>query len=272
MRIHAGQFIHVAVMLLCMSSPVHAQDAVPLASVQIVNAPDVRSWPTTATITHIAVDPTNLRIDFTKRDGPTRWPDVRPAGWTGDIAYTVWLFVQVNGQWVGSGFIQMWHGRDGVGDAPSDFSTNWYYGTRWSPMQVHGPLTASDRIGLMVTTGNARHSEGPYGLHERSNLVIISGADTGDYLFSSPPPPPPPPPPPGLPDVPTPPVPTPPVADTDVRAILAALADIKAEVVAGRDENRTFFASITSVWRAIGVPFMKYVLPALAAFVAGRKL
>ena len=155
--------------------------ALDLTTAQLVNAPDVRSWPETAQITAIRSDGVNLRLEFTKRDGPDRWPDVRPPGWSGDVHYTVWLFVQLDSRWIGSGFIQMWAGRDGVGDVPSDFHRNWYYGTRWNPMPDHGPIRPGEPIGFMVTSGNARDRVGPFGPQERSNAVIVPAADVGTY-------------------------------------------------------------------------------------------
>lgn len=265
--------------LLLFAPAARAQDAVPIQSVQVVNAPDIRSWPATATITHISVTPDNTRIDFTKRDGPSRWPDIRPTGWTGDMEYTVWLFLQVNGQWVGSGFIQMWNGRDGVGDAPSDYAKNWYYGTRWSPMQTHGVISPTEQIGILVTSGNERDSGGPFGVQERSNLVLIPGADSGEYSFQTPPAPAPTPTPvtPAPVPVPTPvpvpaPTPAPPSILSGQEAILAAIADVKASVEAGREENKTFFASVKTLWQQVGAPFLKYVAPAIAAYLAGKKL
>ena len=159
-----------------------------LASAQIVNAPDVREWRETTTITRVSFDGATTRIAFDKQDGPYRWPDVRPAGWDGDLQYTMWLFLQIRDKWVGSGFIQMWHGRDGSGssadpDVPSTYHDHWYYGTRWAPMHEHGPIRPGEMIGFMVTSGNARDSVGPFGPKERSNVVVVKAADHATYMF-----------------------------------------------------------------------------------------
>jgi hypothetical protein len=158
-----------------------------LSGSRIVNAPDVRTWNETAAITKVSFDGAVTRIEFTKQDGANRWPDVTPPGWQGPLQYTIWLFLKIDGQWVGSAFIQMWHGRDGSGspadpDVPSVFHDHWYYGTRWSPMQDHGPIRTGELIGLMVTAGNARDSVGPV-LQERSNLVAIPATDNGVFTF-----------------------------------------------------------------------------------------
>lgn len=164
------------------------RDAFDLNAAQIVNAPDVRAWPMTAEITKIWFDGSVSRFAFTKQDGPDRWPDVRPKGWTGDLQYTVWLFRLLGGVWVGSAFIQFWYGRDGSGDTndpdvPSKYAEHWYYADRWAPLFGSGPIRPAESIGFMVTSGNARDSDGPYGPQERSNVVILPAADNGSFPF-----------------------------------------------------------------------------------------
>jgi hypothetical protein len=158
-----------------------------LATARIVNAPDASAWPETARITSVSFDGATTRIAFTKQDGPDRWPDQTPPGWQGPVQYTIWLFLNINGQWVGSAFIQMWHGRDGSGstsdpDVPSVYHRHWYYGTRWTPMQDHGPIRPGEPIGFMVTPGNARDNVGPT-LPERSNVVVVPATDNGVFDF-----------------------------------------------------------------------------------------
>jgi hypothetical protein len=169
-------------------TPPPSGDQLDLSQAQIVNAPDVRGWPATAKITEVSFAGGVTRVNFTKKDGPDRWPDVTPAGWDGPLEYTLWLFLQINGQWIGSGFIQMWNGRDGSGssgdpDVPSRYSEHWYYGDRWNPMQNHGPIRAGESIGIMVTSGNARDAVGPFGPQERSNVVVIPATDNGKFTW-----------------------------------------------------------------------------------------
>lgn len=161
-------------------------DLIDLASVTILDAPDVRAWPATATITQIAVTPDNIHLTFTKESGPDAWPP-QPFGDPkdgGNCQYTVWLFLQIDGRWYASGFINMWQGRDGVGDSISDFPANWYYdAARWAPMTAHHVLPG-EMIGFMVTAGNARH-RGASSVQERSNVVTIEApfGDTGVFTF-----------------------------------------------------------------------------------------
>jgi hypothetical protein len=163
-------------------------DSFDLSAAQIVNAPDVRQWPVTAALTQISFDGSMTSVAFTKKNGPGRWPDITPKGWDGPLQYTLWLFVKNGDQWVGSGFIQFWNGREGSGspsdpDVPSVYHKNWFYAERWRPINGHGPIQPGEKIGLMVTSGNARDSAGPFGPSERSNVVVIAATDRGVFDF-----------------------------------------------------------------------------------------
>lgn len=58
----------------------------------------------------------------------------------------------------------------------------------------------------------------------------------------------------------------------DLSGVQRQLDVLLQEVRDGRAENKTFFENVKSVWAQIGAPLLKYVLPAVAAFVAGKKL
>ena len=163
-------------------------DMFDLSAAQVVNAPDVRQWPVTAALTQISFDGSMTSVAFTKKIGPGRWPDITPKGWDGPLQYTLWLFVKNGDQWVGSGFIQFWNGREGSGspsdpDVPSVYHKNWFYAERWRPINGHGPIQPGEKIGLMVTSGNARDSGGPFGPSERSNVIVIAATDRGVFDF-----------------------------------------------------------------------------------------
>jgi hypothetical protein len=183
----------LALTLLLSATRVFAQaapDMIPLASVQVVNAPDVSGWASTAVISQVAITPNNTVFTFSKNVGPNAWPNVVPPGWEGPLQYTVWLFRKVNGAWVASAFIQMWQDRNGVGDAPSDYSVNWYYAQRWAPLYGSGPLVPGETIGFMLTSGNQRDNTGPNTVQERSNIVTLPTTDNGVFNFPSGPTPP----------------------------------------------------------------------------------
>ena len=160
-----------------------------VSAAKIVGAPDARSWPITTALTQVSFDGSMTRVNFDKKDGPARWPDVTPAGWDGPLQYTIWLFLKIRGEWVGSAFVQMWHGRDGSGspadpDVPSLYHKNWYYDQRWAPLDSHGPIQPGEQIGFMVTAGNARNNQGPNGM-QRSNAVLLAATDRGAFDFAA---------------------------------------------------------------------------------------
>lgn len=228
--------IGLAVALL-IALPASAQtDAISLATVNVVNAPDVRAWPITAAITSISFDGSVSRFEFTKHHGPSRWPDITPAGWDGPIQYTVWLFRKVGGQWAGSGFIQFWESRDGTGtpndpDVPSRYHDHWFYGTAWRPLVQSDPIRAGEKIGFMVVAGSQRAGSFAVSVKERSNIVLVAATDRGVYNFGTQPAPEPTPAPTPTPDpVPTPiPPPTPaPETPVDLTGILARLDALEA--------------------------------------------
>jgi hypothetical protein len=147
-------------------------DGIDLSTAQIHNSHDVKSWPATATITRLEFRPTGVHVDHTKNQGPGCWPNFRPAGWDGDLQYTLWIFVQIAGSWHGSGCIQFWQACDQNGGPPEEFAKNWYYAAdRWAPMTGHQPAPG-ELVGFMVTAGDARNS-GAQSVQERSDLVAI---------------------------------------------------------------------------------------------------
>ena len=257
----------LVIMAMLMPTATSAQqtDAFDFSQAQIVDAPDVRQWPATTHITSLSFDGAVTRVDFTKKNGPGRWPDVRPAGWTGDLQYTLWLCVQTPG-WTCSAFIQFWNGRDGSGspadpDVPSVYDKHWYYAPRWSPIYGHGPLKPGELIGFLVTSGNQRDAAGPDSVQERSNVVVVPAADRASYTFDAPPPPPVP--------VPVPPTPQPQPQPLDLSHIEQLILQVNQNVTDGRAENQAFYSNVKSTWQAIGGPFIvKYILPALGSALA----
>lgn len=271
--------VHALALVCSWASPAAAQDAFDLTTAEIVNAPDVSRWPARATITSVAFDGSTTRVEFTKKDGPDRWPDITPAGWAGPLQYTIWLCLQNGGQWACSAFVQMWHGRDGSGDrndpdVPSVYDKHWYYAPRWAPLYGHGQIQPSESIGIMVTSGNARDKVGPYGPEERSNVVVIPATDRGTFTFSAPPPTPPPvvTPPVVVPPSPPPPVVVPPPAVFDATAISAQIARLQADLEASRKENQAFYEHVGIQWRSVMTFAGKYIAPAVAALIGGMKL
>lgn len=268
--------LFVVTAVLMAGRTVSAQtDGLDIRDSRIVNSPDIRSWPATATITQLSFRDGVTRVEFTRKNGPNRWPDVTPAGWDGPLQYTLWLFVRINRTWTGSGFIQFWHERDGTGDASVPvlpaFAKNWYYAERWAPIFGHGDIQPGEQIGFMVTSGNARDSVGPYGPQERSNVVVIAATNGGTFEFPVGPVNPVP----GPVEPPPPVVILPPLPSVDLVPLLskldqcvAGIQAVQSSVDAGRQENRTFFEAVASQWKNA----LKYAAPIIGALLAGREL
>src|SRR5262245_8251885 len=149
-------------------------DALDFSTIQILQSPNVRDWPVTTAITRIEFRPNDFRVDFTKKDGPGRWPDAVTPGWDGPLQYTIWVVLP--NQKLTCGCIQMWHGKEehqgiGVGGPFSKAAQDWWF--RVGPMASIQPQPG-DRVGFFVTAGDARLRNDPTSVHERSNIVIVT--------------------------------------------------------------------------------------------------
>ncbi len=136
------------------------------------NPPDLGSWAVTTHITSITFTPSAFLVDFDKRDGPGRWPDVGFG--TGDIEYTLGMCVNpdAKGQWYCSAVVQFWYGRDLASTAsPSDVGLEWFYDGRWAPILGYQPQPG-EVVGIFVGAGNLRDS-GNWAVEERSDVVLI---------------------------------------------------------------------------------------------------
>jgi hypothetical protein len=143
----------------------------------LLNSPDdLASWPITTTITDVNITAAGIHVDFSKRDGPGRWPDVTPPGWSGPLEYTLGMCLDISGQWYCSSTIEYWNGLDRSGGPPSQYALNWFYDpNRWAPMTYHQPATG-ETIGFFVCEGDCRnnHSGSLSPLRERSNVVLVA--------------------------------------------------------------------------------------------------
>jgi len=153
------------------SGPV-ANDMFSLAGAQVYASPaSVASWPATATITSIAFRSDGVAVEFTKKSGPGRWPDVVPPGWTGGIQYTLWIAMNLGGQWHTCGTIEYWYGLAASGgDVTSNnqIAANWTY--QCGPM-ARQPAPG-ESVGFFVTAGDQRMKDA-FATHERSNTIVV---------------------------------------------------------------------------------------------------
>ena len=67
------------------------------------NPPDLASWAVTTSITKLEIRPRGVHIDFSKKDGPDRWRDVIPPGFSGAIRYTMGMVLNIGGRWCRGG-------------------------------------------------------------------------------------------------------------------------------------------------------------------------
>src|SRR5262245_27923788 len=136
------------------------------------NPQDVGSWPETASIARIDFSP-YVAVDFDKRTGAGRWPDV-PFGIPGDsIQYTLGMCLNVSSKWHCSAVIHFWFGRElEAGGPPQNIAIDWFYDpVRWGAMSGHQPAQG-EQVGIFVAAGNLRDS-GLSTVKERSNVVIL---------------------------------------------------------------------------------------------------
>ena len=108
-------------------APDPSADAIDLHQVTVYASPmDIADWPVTTRITRLDLGGTNgAAVDFGKKDGPGRWPDVVPPGWDGASQYTLWMVVRVNGRWYTAGGVEYWYGLDRNGGPVSQYARNW---------------------------------------------------------------------------------------------------------------------------------------------------
>jgi hypothetical protein len=163
------------------------QDALDLHQVTVVgSARDVADWPITAKINVLDFAAQGVDIEFTKKNGAGRWPDVVPAGWDGGIQYTLWMVVNVDGHWYTAGGVEYWYGLGRSGGPPSQFANNWYYNPQiWAPLTNHQP-GVGEQVGFFVTAGDARAKDFRI-VTERSNVVVVPFPSDGGgtYPFSA---------------------------------------------------------------------------------------
>jgi hypothetical protein len=134
------------------------------------NPPDLADWAQTASITLVDYSTGRFVVDFDKRLGPGRWPDVGFGD--GDLEYTLGMCVNVSKQWYCSATVQFWYGRDLTeGGDINLIGRDWWYDQRWGPIIGHQPAFG-EIVGIFVAAGNLRDL-GNVITKERSNVLLI---------------------------------------------------------------------------------------------------
>ena len=138
--------------------------------------PDLGSWGETSKITSIDFTSDAFLVDFDRRTGPNRWPDVGFGD--GTLQYTLGMCLNINGHWYCSGIVQFWFGRElEASGRPNEIAVAWFYDfARWGPMTGHQPAPG-EVVGLFAAAGNLRGA-GYSGITcprvcERTNVALV---------------------------------------------------------------------------------------------------
>jgi len=159
------------------------QDAFNLAAAVIQSSPTgVASWPVTTKITSLSVRTDGIAVEFSKKSGPGRWPDVVPPGWSGPLQYTLWIALNIGGTWHTCSPIEFWYGLAANGGditVDNQIAKNWTY--------YCGPMArqpaVGEMVGFFVTAGDQRLKDAHI-IHERSNVVLIPFPAAAGQTFS----------------------------------------------------------------------------------------
>jgi hypothetical protein len=167
-------------------APSAIRDAIDMSQTSIRNSPlTLASWPATTAITLVEMRPNGVHVEFSKQNGPDRWPDITPPGWDGSLQWTLGMALNISGRWYLSAPVQFWHGLEAAGGPPQDYAINWFYDpARWAPMTGHQPAVG-ETIGFFACAGDCRNntagSLSP--VKERSNVVLVTMPGPGGARF-----------------------------------------------------------------------------------------
>ena len=160
-----------------------ANDMFSLAGASVYASPaGVASWPATATITSISFRSDGVAVEFTKKNGAGRWPDVTPPGWDGPIQYTLWIAMNIGGRWHTCGTIEFWNGLAASGGdvtRNNQIAANWTY--QCGPM-ARQPAPG-EQVGFFVTAGDQRLKD-VAATHERSNTIVVPFPASSGQTFA----------------------------------------------------------------------------------------
>jgi hypothetical protein len=156
-----------------------------LLQATILDSPDnFAFFAETAKITTLVMGPTGISVDFTKKHGPDRWPDIYPPGFDGPIQYCLGMAWKIDGHWYASAPIEMWNERPEGGGPPGEYALNWFYNpARWAPMTFHQPQPG-ETIGFFVVAGDVRGFNSNQKYQERSNVVLVPMPDGGGATYT----------------------------------------------------------------------------------------
>ena len=156
-----------------------------LQQATILDSPDnFAFFAETAKITTLIMGPSGINVDFTKKNGGDRWPDIFPPGFSGPIQYCLGMAWKIDGHWYASAPIEMWNDRAEGGGPPDEYALNWFYNpARWAPMTFHQPVPG-ETIGFFVVAGDVRGFNSNQKFQERSNVVMVPMPDGGGATYT----------------------------------------------------------------------------------------
>jgi hypothetical protein len=142
------------------------------------NPSGIGSWPQTATITSVEFNGAGMIVEFDRRTGPHKWPELTSPDGFGPLQYTLGLCYNIGGSWHCSAAIQFWDGRPLSESGPwQQIHENWYYSeARWGPMTGYRPARG-ELVMVFAGQGNLRGGGGGT-LKERTNFAPVRWAET----------------------------------------------------------------------------------------------
>ena len=162
-------------------------DGISMSSATIENSPvDLASWCVGARITSIQFLANSFRVDFSRREGGSRWPDFTPLGWSGPLQYTLGMCLQVSGKWSCSAVVEFWYGRSLDESAPPyAIARDWFYDGRWGTLAGRQPSNG-EQVGIFVCAGDCRNKTAIDigSLRERSNVQMVTWSNSGGPSYS----------------------------------------------------------------------------------------
>jgi hypothetical protein len=137
------------------------------------NPSGIGSWPQTATITSVEFNGSGMLVDFDRRTGPNKWPELTSPDGFGPLQYTLGLCYRLSGSWHCSAAIQFWDSRPLSESGPwQQIPDNWYYDSwRWGPMAGYRP-SRGELVMVFAGQGNLRGSGGGTRM-ERTNFAPV---------------------------------------------------------------------------------------------------
>lgn len=171
----------------CPGGPVE----IDLHQAMVFDNPPIADWPVTTSLTKVEFNGDGVHVEFSKLDGPDRWPDIIPPMWEGPLQYTLGMAECIDGQWYASAVIEYWYGLYASGGnvaLDDQIAKNWYYDAgRWGQLAGRQPKTG-EIVGIFVVAGNARavHENDPLQspVMERSNVVLVAMPDVNGAVYT----------------------------------------------------------------------------------------